>query len=289
VSGAIAWLGDPWRAGDDPGRWGAPAALALPLDDRGLLLADGLFETLLVEGGRPWCLAEHRQRWNGAAALLDLPAAPAAERLEALTQAAVARSGAAVGALRWNASRGGGGRGLEAPPTGEPGAGPRFWLTYTPGEPRFTPVRLVLSHLETRNASSQLSGCKSFAYSGSLLARREAQRRGADDAVLASSAGGLSCATAANLLVRQDGRWWTPPRSSGCLPGILRGLALAQGLAQEAPLQASELQGAEAALLINSLGCRPVVSFEGQPLTALDPAEAESLWRALLRGSGGGG
>jgi branched-subunit amino acid aminotransferase/4-amino-4-deoxychorismate lyase len=122
-----------------------------------------------------------------------------------------------------------------------------------------------------------------------LLARREAQRRGADDAVLASSAGGLSCATAANLLVRQDGRWWTPPRSSGCLPGILRGLALAQGLAQEAPLQASELQGAEAALLINSLGCRPVVSFEGQPLTALDPAEAESLWRALLRGSGGGG
>ncbi len=54
----------------------------------------------------------------------------------------------------------GGGRGLEAPPTGEPGAGPRFWLTYTPGGPRFTPVRLVLSRLETRNAASQLSGCK---------------------------------------------------------------------------------------------------------------------------------
>ena len=89
--------------------------------------------------------------------------------------------------------------------------------------------------------------------------------------------------------MRRGGRWWTPPRSSGCLPGILRGLALAQGLVQEAPLQASELPGAEAALLINSLGCRPVESFEGRPLPALDPAEAESLWRSLLRGSGGGG
>jgi branched-subunit amino acid aminotransferase/4-amino-4-deoxychorismate lyase len=285
VSTPIAWIGDPWRRDDEPGHWGTPAELALPLDDRGLLLADGLFDTLLVEGGRPWRLAEHHQRWNAAAALLDLPAAPSRERLEALTAAAVARCGEGGGALRWNVSRGGGGRGLEPPPAGDPGAGPRFWLTYSPSAPLFAPVRLVLSRLETRNAASQLSGCKSFAYAGSLIARREARRRGADDALLASSAGGLCCATAANLLVRHRGQWWTPPRSSGCLPGILRGLALAQGLAQEKRLQAPDLLGAEAALLINSLGCRPVVSFEGQPLPAMDAASAEALWRALLTGT----
>ena len=283
MSGPIAWIGDPWR-GDDPGRWGPPAAQALPLDDRGLLLADGLFETVLVEGGRPWRLAEHRQRCNGAAALLELPELPALERLEALTAAAVARSGASAGALRWNLSRGGGGRGLEPPPAGEPGAGPRFWLSYSPGQPQFAPVRLVLSRLETRNAASLLSGCKSFAYGGALVARREAHRRGADDALLASSAGGLCCATAANLLVRRDGQWWTPPLSSGCLPGILRGLALDQGLAREAPLQAEALRTAEGALLINSLGCRPVASFEGQPLPSPTAPAAEALWRALLAG-----
>lgn len=284
MSGPVAWIGDPWRA-DDSGRWGAPAALTLPLDDRGLLLADGLFETLLVEGGRPWRLAEHRQRCSGAAALLELPEPPTLERLEALVAAAVTQSGDPGGALRWNISRGGGGRGLEPPPAGDPGAGPRFWLSYSPGGPQFTPVRLVLSRLETRNATSRLSRCKSFAYGGALLARREARRRGADDALLASSAGGLCCATAANLLVRRDGQWSTPPLGSGCLPGILRGLALAQGLAREAPLETDDLRAAEAVLLINSLGCRPVACFEGQPLPILGVHEAEALWRALLTGS----
>jgi RecA-family ATPase len=50
-------------------------------------------------------------------------------------------------------------------------------------------MALVLSRLETRNASSHLSQCKTFAYGGSLLARREARRRGADDAPPARLAG----------------------------------------------------------------------------------------------------
>ena len=288
MSGAIAWIGDPW-AGDDPGRWGAPDQLAIPLDDRGLLLADGLFETLLVERGRPWRLEEHRRRWNAAAVLLELPQAPAAAQLEALVAAAVARSGADGGALRWSVSRGGGGRGLDPPGPGTAGAGPRFWLGYSPGAPQFAPVRLVLSRLETRNASSRLSQCKTFAYGGSLLARREARRRGADDALLASSAGGLCCATAATLLLRQGDIWCTPPLASGCLPGTLRGLALARGLARERTLQAGDLKGCEAALLINSLGCRPVASFEGRDLPGADPHRAEALWRDLLQGGGAQG
>jgi branched-subunit amino acid aminotransferase/4-amino-4-deoxychorismate lyase len=283
MSAAIAWIGDPWAVAD-PGRWGCPAQLAIPLDDRGLLLADGLFETLLVEGGRPWRLEEHRRRWDGAAALLELPQAPAASRLEELLAQAVARSGADGGALRWSVSRGGGGRGLDPPAPTAAGAGPRFWFTYSPGTPQFGPVRLVLSHLETRNATSALSRCKTFAYGGSLLARREARRRGADDALLSSSAGGLCCATAANLLLRQDGTWWTPPQASGCLPGIVRGLALARGLARERPVQAGDLERCEAALLINSLGCRPVAAFEGRALPGADPHRAEALWRDLLLG-----
>jgi branched-subunit amino acid aminotransferase/4-amino-4-deoxychorismate lyase len=330
MSQAIAWIGDPWQVGagapdaeglrsqgppsqgpgahvapgQDPpppgpvgldphasGAWGAPAALALPLDDRGLLLADGLFETLLVEAGRPWRLEEHRQRWQASAELLELPPPPPAQRLLALLAEAVARSGADRGVWRLNVSRGGGGRGLDPPATPGPGLGlghkPRFWLSYSPGGPCFEPVRLVLSRLETRNAASLLSRCKTFAYGGALVARREARARGADDALLASSAGGLCCASAANLLVRLDGRWWTPPLSSGCLPGILRGLALEQGLAVERPLSPEDLGNAEGALLVNSLGCRPVLACEGLPLPALSALEAEALWRALLVGEGG--
>lgn len=284
MSAAIAWLGDPWDPAEPPGRWGAPAALSLPLDDRGLLLADGLFETLLVEEGMPWRLEEHRRRWQAAATLLQLPPPPPRLRLEALVAEAVTRSGAPTGILRLNVSRGGGGRGLEPPAAASPGVGPRFWLSYGPGVALFEPVRLVLSRLETRNAASQLSRCKTFAYGGSLIARREARARGADDALLASSAGGLCCATAANLLVRVGGRWHTPPASSGCLEGILRGLALQRGVAVESRLEPDDLRAGEGAVLINSLGCRPVAAFEGTELPAPTPQQTEALWRDLLRG-----
>jgi branched-subunit amino acid aminotransferase/4-amino-4-deoxychorismate lyase len=291
MTGPIAWIGDPWQPCPDPGAsgaWGPPAELGLPLDDRGLLLADGLFETLLVEAGRPWRLEEHRQRWREAAGLLELPPPPAAPVLRQLLARAVASSGCSCGVLRLNVSRGGGGRGLEPTTATGPGAGPgpgskpRFWLSYSPGQPCFEPVRLVLSRLETRNAASLVSRCKTFAYGGSLVARREARARGADDALLASSAGGLCCASAANLLVRLDGRWRTPPLRSGCLPGIVRGLALQRGLAVEQALEAEDLHRAEGALLINSLGCRPVQAFEGKTMPQLTPEQAETLWRDLL-------
>ena len=69
MSAPIAWLGD----GTGQGRWGTPQTLTLPISDRGLLLADGLFETLLVEAGHAWLLEEHLGRWQSSAALLGLP------------------------------------------------------------------------------------------------------------------------------------------------------------------------------------------------------------------------
>ncbi|MGB7563969.1 MAG: aminotransferase class IV, partial [Prochlorococcaceae cyanobacterium] len=73
---AIAWIGDP-SAGPLSGLWGAPGALSLPLDDRGLGLADGLFETVRVENGHALLLREHLERWDRAAALLAMAPPPA--------------------------------------------------------------------------------------------------------------------------------------------------------------------------------------------------------------------
>ena len=64
---AIAWI---------DGRWGTPESLALPLNDRGLQLADGLFETVLVRRGAAMLLEEHLQRWQAGAELLGMAAPP---------------------------------------------------------------------------------------------------------------------------------------------------------------------------------------------------------------------
>ncbi len=274
----IAWVDEPAPAGC----WGLPQELGVPLDDRGLLLGDGLFETVLVEEGRPRLLAEHLARWRQGAALLGMDEPPAAAQLEPLIGVAVARSGIRQGALRLNWSRGSAASAARG--IGIPGrCRHRFWLELTATAPCFAPLRVIVSPTEERSATSVLSRCKTFAYGPAIQARRQAEAAGADDALLSSSAGGLCCGTTANLLVLLEGRWLTPPLASGCLPGVMRARALALGLAQDAgpgELGEAALRGSSGGLLLNSLSCRPISHLAGCPLAWL--AQTEQLWRQLL-------
>ena len=299
MTASIAWLAahaaDGHAAAASPGtgaavslrlgEWGDPGDLALPLGDRGLLLADGLFETVLLEQGQLLLLEDHLERWRGAAELLGMAPPPDQNLILALVAEAMARSGIRTGALRLNWSRGCGGRGLDLPAPMEAAAAHRFWLQLSTTVPRFEAVTTWISREERRNAASRLSRCKSFAYTAQVQARREAQAAGADDALLLSSHGDLCCGSAANLLVRRQGRWTTPPLSSGCLPGVMRGRALRLGRADEGPLEPSDLEGCEAALLINSLGCRPIHRCDGIALPPMPSSQAEQLWRELLEGA----
>jgi branched-subunit amino acid aminotransferase/4-amino-4-deoxychorismate lyase len=143
---------------------------------------------------------------------------------------------------------------------------------------------VIVSATERRCATSLLSQCKTFAYGPSIQARRQAQAAGADDALLPSSSGELSCGTTTNLMVRSGlgsgAGWITPPLSSGCLPGIMRQRALALGVALEQSIDENALMGSSGALLINSLGCR-AISHLGPTALAIAP-DAEALWWSLL-------
>ena len=269
-SRAVAWM---------DGCWGEPQQLTLPLSDRGLLLADGLFETVLVLGGQPQLLEAHLERWQRSAMLLAMAAPPDIDALQPLIKEAINRAGLAAGsgALRLNWSRGDGqGRGPDLPNAPTPH---RFWLQLSPHIPLFTAQTAIVSSHERRNSASRLSCCKTFAYGQAIQARLEARQAGADDALLLSSTGELCCATSANLLIQRQGRWLTPPLSSGCLPGVMRARLLELDIAEEAALQAGPEPG-DHWLLINSLGCRPLSALNGRPL-GLHP-NAEALWRSLL-------
>jgi len=104
--------------------------------------------------------------------------------------------------------------------------------------------------------------------------------------LLESTAGGLCCASAANLLVLRGGHWLTPPLHSGCLPGVMRQRALELGMAREATgaIETDQFNDGSIsqACLVNSLGCRPLSRCEDVTLQGPSSAEAESLWRALL-------
>ena len=265
----IAWIDE---------RWGDPDDLQLPLSDRGLQLADGLFETILILNGAAQLLPEHLARWVASAELLGMDPPPSQLDLSGLIDEAIVKSELhqASGALRLNWSRGSGqGRGIGIANLNHH----RFWLTLTPCSMHFLPIRTITSRLERRNRDSMSSRCKTFAYTAAIQARREAERAGADDALLHNTQGELCCGTVANLLVHREGRWITPPLSSGCLPGVMRARALSLGIAMEADV-GETLQSSDQGLLINSLSCRPIEMHDHQSLTA--PSSAQELWQLLL-------
>ena len=133
----IAWI---------DGCWGEPDDLQLPLSDRGLQLADGLFETILVLDGAAQLLPEHLARWAASAELLGMNPPPSQQDLSGLIDEAIVKSDLhqASGALRLNWSRGSGqGRGIGIANVHQH----RFWLTLTPCSTHFQPIKTIMQNL----------------------------------------------------------------------------------------------------------------------------------------------
>src|SRR5207245_493303 len=81
--------------------------------------------------------------------------------------------------------------------------------------PSAGPVRVVISKSTRRNEASPLSGIKSLNFLDNVLARREAARQDADDALLLNTRGALAEASAANLFMLRQGMLMTPPLADG--------------------------------------------------------------------------
>lgn len=238
----------------------------VPLDDRGLTLGDGLFETVLAEEGRLVDLAAHLDRMIAGCAALGLPT-PDPATAEALMQEAVREAGldAARAAVRLTLTAGSGGRGLDRPAT----PAPRLFATAAAAPKPEEPVRLVTSGIR-RNAESPSSRWKTLAYLDNVLARREAQAAGGDEALMLNTRGEVACAAVANLFWVLEGRLYTPALECGVLPGVMRQRVLAS--AKRLSLEvievvegASALAAAEAAFITNSLiGVRSVGELDGR-------------------------
>ena len=265
------------------GRWDQPQRLAVPLDDRGLNLADGVFETLLWRRDGPVLWPQHWQRLRRGCALLGLAPEPDPDRIQVLAAEGFQRLGSSSGqaALRITVSRGSGQRGLALPQLQQP----RLWLQFHAVTPCFAPVEVITSRLVRRHGDCASSRCKTLNYTDAVIARREARVAAADDALLLSGTGHYACATAANLWVQRGSGWLTPGLDQGCLPGIMRGQLLQQSTSHEAPVSRQNLLDG-GGFLLNSISCRPIRSLDGQATRHhLSHQEAGQLFAQLSGGS----
>ena len=228
--------------------------IAIDPTDRGLLLGDGLFETLLALDGKVQRPLVHLARMGLGCAALGLPAPDQDEALTVMADA-LSTSGLTHGraAVRLNWTAGSGGRGLNRPLTLEP----RLWATAAVSLKPERPARLMLASVR-RNATSVTAHHKTLAYLDNVMARRDALAVGADEAVMLNQDGDLACAAASNLFWIEGTQLLTPDLSCGVLAGTERARVLAAAAEagiEARPVQASAeaLQKADGIFLTNSL------------------------------------
>ena len=273
------------------------ASAAISPLDRGFTLADGLFETMVTAGVRVFRANDHLARMRRGADLLQLPM-PDAEELAAIVEECLTRNGLPMSVVRLTLSRGvDAGRGLNAPAALDPSVVVR--VTPWAGPPSdLPPSRTLVTSSLARNDRSPLSSVKSLSYVDGVAARLEAQRAGADDALMCNTRGFVTGATSSNIFTVISGVPVTPPFVDGALPGISRLTLLEEaerlGIAcDERSLTPQDVAGANEALLSNVVqGPVPVASVDGMRPRSGAPGPltqrlCDAYWSRVRREIGG--
>ena len=242
--------------------------------DRGLTLADGLFETMRVRSGRVFQLRQHIDRIHRGLAVLRIGVPFELERRVTSAVEAVGREDASV---RLTVTRGVGGSGLAVAP--DMAATVIVTVAPMPAFPSSVYEQGLSAHVPAgrRNARSATSGVKTLSYTDAVVGLLEAQEQGADEALFLDTDDHCSEASASNLFLVAGTTLVTPPLSCGALPGITRAtvLQLAAGLgvtAVERVCTLDDLWTADEAFLTSSLrGIAPLVSVNGSAIGAGKP------------------
>ncbi len=248
-------------------------AASVRLDDRGLTLGEGLFETMRwtpQEGVRR--LVRHHARMTAGAQALDLPSPPAQDVIAAAAGELVIALGldAAPVALRLTLTGGPGPRGL-APPTSR---APALMMTAAPLGPPPPPAALASVDIR-RDPSRPGVRWKTLSYLDQVVALAQARSAGGDEAVMLSPYGLLAGAAAGNLVVVAAGAAYTPRVEDGALPGVTRAALLDAGLVAEAAIDMEMLADASAIAMTNALvGVRVCRALDGRTLDVADPVLA---------------
>ena len=229
--------------------------------------------------GVPQLLDEHLNRWEKSASILEMNSPPSKEWLISLIEDGINRAQLKNinGVIRLNWTRGESEqRGIDISKTSLHS----FWLEIDSYQPNFESISTIISQAERRNSFSRLSSCKTFSYNQGIQARIEAKNLGFNDALLLNSQGEICCATTANILVKRENNWLTPPSNSGCLPGIMRQRGIELNIIKEALIEATP-QDNDEWFLINSLSCRPIQKINKKELKT--STNAKEFWLSLLK------
>jgi len=233
--------------------------------DHGLLVGDGVFETLRWYAGKPFALDEHLERLEAGALALGLQMPPL-EEVGRAAHSVIEANGLSDARMRITLTSGPG-------PPGLLRGTDKGTAIVTAGELQPWPATAtaIVSRWH-RDEQSALAGVKTISLADHVLALSEARAQGVAEALLTNRRGELCEATTANVFCVRNGRLETPSLASGCLPGItldriLRLCAKLRIGAVETALPHQVLHEAEELFLTSSTReVQPLVGVDGRPV-----------------------
>jgi len=263
------------------------AQAVVPVNDRGFLLGDGLFETMRVANGKPFRFAQHLERLARGADFLKIKLPFTPDELKGLAGQLVEQNNMPDAILRLTLTRGPGGRGY----TPKADANPTLVMTLhaAPGAPSTgsascenvsgqaesvlgAPLQWNLITSTFRiSAGDPLAAFKTTSKILHVLARAEAVEQGADEALLLNTNGEAAETASGNLFWVQDDSICTAP-AVGILPGITRAVVLeicrTLGIrTNQRAIRPDELKHRAGIFITQSaLGIVPVLMIDGRPV-----------------------
>ncbi len=245
--------------------------------DRGLVLGDGLFETLRARDGKPEFLTLHYRRMTRSARRLRIAVPVTEAALKDIIATLCRKSRMNDVAVRITLTRGRYFGGLSIDPT----VPPSLIITVTPVPPvapdvRTRGVKVAISSINKAAASGLDPRVKSINYLANIFAKAEGDARGAYEAILLGARGEIAELSTSSffcvLRERVNGTVRdvvvTPPIDTGILPGITRQVLIREMKRARIPFREGELfprDGArmsEAFLCSSVRGPVPIVKIE---------------------------
>lgn len=188
--------------------------------DHGFMVADGVFETLKISGGRAFAVDRHNLRLRRSATGLGIKC-PSDEVINAAIDEVMAVNPPfELGRLRVTVTSGIGPLGSD-----RIGGEPTLVLSVAP-QPAWPATTGAVLVPWMRNELSAIVGLKTISYAENVYALEAAHKHGFSEALFLDSKGNLSEGTGSNVFLVQGDSVLTPSVKTGLLLGITRELTL---------------------------------------------------------------
>jgi D-alanine transaminase len=266
------------------GRWTTTAERVIGVEDRGFQFGDGVYEVFKFLGKRPVFLSEHFRRLERGLREIEIPNPWTETSFQTMTAELLRRTAVEDGIVYIQVTRGESERTHFYPEDMKPTAvaySRRFRF------PDATKKELGIRVITTRDIRWRACHVKSVNLLPNALAKKKAQRAGADEAVLVDE-GIVREGASSSFFIVTGGRIITHPLDEHILPGVVRdrtiGLAIAAKIrVDERPIRETELFDLDEAFITSTtMGVMPVSEIDGRVIGNSRRGEITGALQRLL-------